>query len=152
MADTRPTKVGFFRATYLCILAAFSPARLMEAERQDDVVRAGFPKPAPPPTPRAIVLRNALWWSLVAVVSSVVAGTALGFLLKKALVQRPGSIPIVLQVVGAMLLLWGTLFVRGWDIQSYGGVMLTERVNRWLYRSLYCIGTALVVSSLALSW
>jgi hypothetical protein len=55
-----------------------------------------------------------------------------------------------LQIAGTCLLLWGTLFVRGWDIQSFGGVTLSERVNQWLYRSLYCTGTAALVSSL--SW
>lgn len=54
-----------------------------------------------------------------------------------------------LQIAGTCLLLWGTLFVRGWNIQTYGGVTLTERVNQWLYRTLYCVGTAVLVSSLA---
>lgn len=31
-----------------------------------------------------------------------------------------------------------------------GGVSLTERVNQWIYRTLYCIGTAILVGSLAL--
>ena len=48
-------------------------------------------------------------------------------------------------------MLWGTLFVRGWEIQTYSGVTLVERVNRWLYRALYCSGTALIVASLPLS-
>lgn len=55
-----------------------------------------------------------------------------------------------LQIVGATVLLWATLFVRGWDIQTFGGVTLTERVNRWIYRLLYCFGTAAFVASLAL--
>jgi hypothetical protein len=42
------------------------------------------------------------------------------------------------------------LFVRGWDIQTLGGVTLTERVNRWIYRLLYCLGTAAIVTSLTL--
>ena len=55
-----------------------------------------------------------------------------------------------LQIFGATVLLGATLFVRGWDIQSWGGVTLTERVNRWIYRFLYCLGTAVIVASLAL--
>jgi hypothetical protein len=54
-----------------------------------------------------------------------------------------------LQIVGAGLLLWGTLFVRGWEIQTYSGVVFTERVNQWLYRFLYCTGTSVIVYSLA---
>lgn len=57
----------------------------------------------------------------------------------------------VLQVMGTSLLLWGTLFVRGWEIQTYSGVSFTERVNQWLYRFLYCIGTAALLCSLALT-
>jgi hypothetical protein len=49
-----------------------------------------------------------------------------------------------------MLLLWGTLFVRGWDIQTIGGVTLVERVNHWIYRTLYCLGTAVFIFSLSL--
>ena len=52
-------------------------------------------------------------------------------------------------MTGAGLLLWGTLFVRGYDIQTYGGVTLTERVNQWVYRTMYCAGTALLVCSVA---
>ena len=60
----------------------------------------------------------------------------------------PGNVA-ALQVVGASLLLWATLFVRGFEIQTNAGVTLTERVNQWLYRFLYCVGTALIVYSLA---
>jgi len=38
--------------------------------------------------------------------------------------------------------------VRGWDIQTISGVSLTERVNRWIYLLLYCLGTVVVVASL----
>ena len=53
-----------------------------------------------------------------------------------------------LQIVGACFLLWGTLFVRGWEIETNCGVTFTERVNQWLYRFLYCVGTAVLVCSL----
>lgn len=48
----------------------------------------------------------------------------------------------------AALLLWGTLFVRGWDIQTYGGRTLLERANRTIYVLLYFLGTAAGVFSL----
>lgn len=48
----------------------------------------------------------------------------------------------------AALLLWGTLFVRGWDIQTFGGRTLLERANRTIYVLLYFIGTAAGVFSL----
>ena len=77
--------------------------------------------------------------------TAVLIGKALGMLG----VDPNGKTPFVLQVAAAILLLWGTLFVGGWDIQSWGGVTLTERVNRWLFRFMYCIGTAAVVVSLS---
>ena len=59
-----------------------------------------------------------------------------GYLSGKALgcVSSPTPTRLVpaLQIVGATVLLWATLFVRGWDIQTLGGVTLTERVNRWI--------------------
>ena len=61
----------------------------------------------------------------------------------------PHVVITAVQVLGAALLLWGTLFVRGWEIQSFAGVTLSERVNQWLYRFLYCAGTIVVVWSLA---
>jgi len=93
---------------------------------------------------------RALWESLVLVLCSIAAGYLAGKVLG---VMTHGVAPALagwLQIVGGAILLWATLFVRGWDIQSYGGVTLTERVNRWVYRSLYCVGTAVIVASLAL--
>jgi hypothetical protein len=63
--------------------------------------------------------------------------------------EQPGSSS--LQIAGALILLCGTLAVRGWDIQTHGGVTLTERVNQWLYRGAYCVGSALVIVALAWS-
>jgi len=48
----------------------------------------------------------------------------------------------------AAFLLWGTLFVRGWDIQTFGGTTLLERANRTIYVLLYFVGTAAGVFSL----
>jgi len=151
MADTRLTKVGFLRALYLCVFSIFYPQKLVEAERSDEEVRQNFSQPPPLPEPRALKLRRAFWVSLVLVLCSIVAGYSAGKIV--GAVSGPATSRLVggLQIVGATLLLWATLFVRGWDIQSIGGVTLTERVNQWIYRSLYCLGTAVVVASLALA-
>jgi len=150
MADTRLTKIGPFRALLLCAFAAFCPTRLVEAECADEEVRKRLPQPPPPEEPRAFKVMRGLWASLAWVLGSI----TLGYLSGKALgtVSGPGPTRLVvtLQVFGATILLWATLFVRGWDIQSWGGVTLTERVNRWIYRLLYCLGTAAIVASLAL--
>ena len=81
-------------------------------------------------------VRQGLFESLIWVIASGTIGYVFGIVLCK--------------VVGAMLLLWATLAVRGWQIQTFSGTTLTERVNQWIYRFLYCLGTALVV--LTLGW
>jgi hypothetical protein len=55
---------------------------------------------------------------------------------------------LILQLAAAGVLLWATLFLRGWDIQSIGGVTLTERVNQWWFRAAYWVGTAALAVSM----
>lgn len=150
MADTRLTKIPLFQAISLCFIAAFRPKVLAEAELADNEVRKGFPQPPPHEEPRAFKVTRALWGSLIWVIGSIALGYAIGKTLHSILQGPSGTLARVLQVLGAMLLLWGTLFVRGWDIQSWGGVTLSERVNRWIFRFLYCLGTAIIVTSLAI--
>lgn len=146
MADTRPTPASFTRRIKLCLSGAFAPSKL-EAEQALDAAleRVGPPGGVPPP----VRLFRAFWISLLSVVLSAGSGFCCG-LVVRSLGCVPSLLISVLQVLGAALLLWGTLFVRGWDIQTLGGVTLTERVNRWLYVVLYCAGTAIVAFSLAL--
>ena len=69
----------------------------------------------------------------------MLAGYALGQISTGIFGCATSNSVTALAVIGACLLLWGTLFVRGWEIQTYKGRSLTERVNQWLYRALYCI-------------
>jgi hypothetical protein len=151
MADTRLTKVNLVRATYLCLLAIFRPGKLVKEEQNDNEERKNFSQPPPPPEQRAFVVCRAFWCSLLLMIASVAIGYILGEVIDKLLGSVPKTVIRSLQITGAMLLLWGTLFVRGWEIQSYGGVTLSERVNKWIYRALYCIGTTIIVCSLVLS-
>jgi hypothetical protein len=151
MADTRLTHVSFLRALKLCAFGIFFPQKLVEAERTDEEVRKSFSQPPPNPAPRAKKLRGAFWVSLILVLCSALAGYAAGKIAVTATTISPSRVVGSLQIIGATLLLWATLFVRGWDIQTIGGVTLTERVNQWIYRFLYCLGTAVVVASLALA-
>ncbi len=150
MADTRLTKIGPVRALRLCAFGAFRPQELVDAERADEEERKRFSEPPLPDEPRAFKVRRVLWAALVWVLCSIAAGYLGGKLLGTVSGAATASLVRVLQVAGAMTLLWATLFVRGWEIQSWGGVTLTERVNRWIYRFLYCLGTAAIVASLAL--
>ena len=50
-----------------------------------------------------------------------------------------------LQVIGASFLLWGTLFIRGLEIQDVWFESLSPSAsNQWIYRTLYCVGTAVL--------
>lgn len=148
--DTWLTKIAALKALQLCVFAAFCPKRLVEAERADEDARKRFPQPPPPEELRAFKVRRAVLGSLLLVLGSIAAGYIGGRLV--GMVNGQATVIFVrsLQIFGATVLLWATLFVRGWDIQSFGGVTLTERVNRWIYRLLYCVGTTAIVAFLVL--
>lgn len=148
MASTRPTKISFLKAGYLCLLAVFVPKRFLAEENADNEKLKAIPQSEP--EERVHKLRRALLRAFQLVATSGAIGIATGQIAYHACGPASGNTIAALQVVGALILLWGTLAVRGWDIQTYGGITLTERVNQWIYRFLYCCGTAALV--LSLSW
>jgi hypothetical protein len=97
-----------------------------------------------------MVVFKAFWKSLTIVMLSALIGLIIGCICAH-LFSRPTSLTItVIQAMGALLLLWGTLFVRGWQLQTYSGNTEIERVNQFLYRTLYILGTAIYIFSV--SW
>jgi hypothetical protein len=146
VADTVPTKVTFRRAVRLCFLAVTFPSWLAKDDTADSQAGGASGKVARAP---AFVIRHAFWTSLSLVAGSIGIGYLAGRIASTLCGGPSSGVISALQVSGAGMLLWGTLFVRGWEIQTWSGGTLTERINQWLYRSLYCIGTAVVVSSLA---
>jgi uncharacterized membrane protein len=151
MADTRLTKISFCRKIYLCLLAVTFTEKFIKEEEADNKKRNNFPQPLPDREPRIFIIRHAFWYSLFLILIFGCIGYVIGFLCN-ALISRVSAVIIKsLQIFGALLLLWGTLFVRGWEIQTFCGVTLTERVNAWLYRSMYCLGTAIIVLSIKIS-
>ena len=132
---------------YLCLLGILAPRKLIAAEVADNEARKNFSGKSER-EPNALIVRRAFWSSLGFVLASSLVGAALGALLTHSTGCSTQPAILILQLLGAALLLWGTLFVRGWDIQTWSGVTLTERVNRWLYRTMYCMGTAIFVCSL----
>ena len=147
MADTRPTKLKFSKIIYLCCLAIINPKKLIKEEENDKEVRKNFP-PAGQKEHHIYVVRRAFWHSLGFIILSALLGGLAGLSLHYNFTQPGSHLIAFLQVLGACLLLWGTLFIRGWEIQTYCDVTLTERVNRWIYRILYCTGTSIIVCSL----
>ena len=149
MADTRPTPVGFFGAVRLCILLLLAPKRLIEAQDSDAKARNNYTERVEREH-SAHIVRRAFLYSLLLVLLSGAIGYGSGLALGSWQGCATTKFIAWLQIAGACLLLWGTLFVRGWEIETYCGVTFTERVNQWLYRFLYCVGTAILVCSL--SW
>jgi hypothetical protein len=143
------TKLGAWRAVRLCVLAIVAPKQFA-GENEKDAALLNPTFEGAQPEPGARVIFRAFWLSLLAVLGSVVVGYLVGQLSLAVVGCASSRVTTALVGVGAGVLLWGTLFVRGWQIQTYKGVSLVERVNQWLYRGLYCVGTGVVVWSI--SW
>lgn len=149
MADTRPTPIGFFGAIRLCFLLLFAPEKLIKAQEADAKARSNSSNNIEREEHSAYIVRRAFGYSLLLVLSFGAVGYMAGFVLGALYGCATAKLVVWLQIAGASLLLWGTLFVRGWEIETWSGVTFAERVNQWLYRFLYCIGTAVLVCSLA---
>ncbi|WP_202331110.1 hypothetical protein [Mesorhizobium sp. L-8-3] len=147
MALKQPTPVSFSEAIRLCFLALFSPASFDAIEQEN--MKALETQPDAVEPYRINAVRRALGGALLSGVSAALVGFAVGWL--AAFFFGPsGTAVTVFAVGGAAILLWATLATKGWEIQTYSNVTLTERVNRWIFRGLYWIGTALLV--VAASW
>lgn len=122
----------------------FFPSAFLDAENRNRAVanaRSGSRDIAE----RAALVRRAFWRSALLVATAFGAGAlGAGGVAAAGYGLLPGW-QLLLQAISAAVLLWGTAFVRGWDIQTYGGATLTERANRTLYLALYINGTALGV-------
>ena len=148
MADTRPTPITFLRACRLCVLLVIAPGKFDAIQEADQAARRNYIGSSSDRSSSELV-RNAFFTSLALVLLSAATGYGAALGMQAMARCATSNTILVAQVTSAGLLLWGTLFVRGWEIQTYSGVQLIERVNQWLYRSLYCVGTAVFVYSLA---
>ena len=146
MAQKVPTRVSFISAVGLCFLTVFWPRRMEKLEAEDSKKLAVA---SDDNETRVRKVHRAFWTSLALIVGFAAVGVTSGLLLKCYCGSAPRAGITALQITGAALLLWGTLFVRGFEIQTFSSVTLGERVNQWLYRMMYCIGTAVVICSLA---
>lgn len=143
--------VGFIRAIRLIFLLLIRPGRFAEEEAEDNArLNASSSYDPEHEEPRLVVVRRAFFYSLFLVLTAVTIGCILGLILGCVFGCTTAIYTGLLQGVGAGVVLWGVLFVRGWDIQSYVGHTLSEQVNRWIYRTLQFVGTAFVFC--ALTW
>jgi hypothetical protein len=140
-----PYKISPMRAV---VLLLFRPrAFVRESVRHDRSLRFDrHRRPQRAETTRRI--RVALGWGATLVVLSAAAGALAGLLLSYAFGPPRPMFIAGLQVAAGAILLWATLNYLGWEIQSYKGQNLGEKVNRWIFRGNYCLGTAVLVTSL----
>jgi hypothetical protein len=149
MAALKPTQASCFRAIKLCLLLLFRQDSFSkEQEADNNKLKEQEQQGTPTPPDRAELVRKAFFNSFWQVQCATAMGAVAGKALSASIYCATPQLISWLQVLGAALLLWGTLFVRGWEIQTFGGITLTERVNQWLYRFLYLGGTAAIVFSL----
>lgn len=142
MALKTPTPASPARILNLIWLALRFPAQF-EAEEEAD--SATLNSQATDDRSRVRQIRRALAESFLWCLSSVLLGLALGLIASKFLGTNV-RIATVAIIAGTCILLWATLALRGWEIQSYSGATLGERLNRWVFRALYAVGTSLIVA------
>lgn len=99
---------------------------------------------------RVTRIRRSLAMAFSLVVASLGLGWVSGVALARAVGPARPAVVAFLQLVAAGIILGATLAVLGSEIRSYTGQTLPEKVNRWLYRVLYVVGTYLLV--LSLTW
>lgn len=143
MATNIPTPAPLSRKLKLVWFAFTNPARFIEEEKADDKILNGQNERVE--TPRVYRVRNALWDGLIWCVGSLISGAVLGIVF--ATVFGPSlRMAVATVAIGTAVVLWATFSLQAWEIQSFGGVTLGERLNRWIFRSLYLIGTGLIVA------
>ncbi len=143
MASTTPTPASFSRKAKLLWWAIANPERFVSEESADsEVLNKQTDRDR---TPRIYKIRAALWEAFLWCAGSLLTGTVFGFG-AHVLVGAWLSVAVGTVVVGTLIVLWATLALQGWEIQSYGAVTLGERLNRRIFRLLYSLGTALMVA------
>ena len=97
-------------------------------------------------------IRSAIFGSVWSTGVAVILGLLTGYLIDRVAGKPSVAVLSSLQIVAAGIILVATLAFLGWEIQSFKGQTLPEKVNRWLFRTLYWLGTFLFVVSLGWSW
>jgi len=143
----------FFAPEWLKRKSTKHHAYLAELQRERDQARSQGTAPPEVPWPehQITLLRQAWLRSGLVVVSVVVAATCLGFTLGLVASSPSPSLNAALQFGGATALLWATLSAGGWRLRTWKGETIAEHINQWLFRSLYVLGTFLIVLSVVWS-
>lgn len=123
-------------------LLAQYPSRQLPPERVKDFENTA--------ADRTRKIRSAFGSAFGLTVTAVLLGYLAGWGITAFFGKPPSWLMSFLAITGAAVILIATLALLGWEIQSYKGVTLPEKVNRWLFRGQYWFGTFLFVLSLSL--
>ncbi len=149
MADSRPVPITTREKLHLIYLVIFHPhcaSSLQKVVEEWRRKRLDERRPGGSDlSDRARLLGKGLRQSLVAILSALFLGGVIWYVVNLIGWNVSHVVARGLQVVGSVLLLWGTLFVRGWEIQTISGQSVVELVNRWIFVAVYWLGTFIAV-------
>jgi hypothetical protein len=143
MALKEPKRLSPGATVRVCWLAIIAPDKFEEFERKFDLDLNDRPDDK---RRRLDFVRRGYWEAMIWMITALVIGGVIGIILRSLGGPAPFAAALI-AICGTAILLWATLSFQGWPIQSYSDTTLTERVNRWLYRFLYALGTCLLVSA-----
>lgn len=134
----------FFRIIYLTYLVFFDKDKFAkEEEKYNKQCSDNLDKPS-----GIYLIRQSLSCSFLLILISGEVGFCISQFIT-IFFGSPGKFYLTtIQVIGTLILLWATLAVRGWDIQTWSGATLIEHINKRIYQFLYCLGTVLFVVSI----
>lgn len=95
------------------------------------------------------VVRSSLFKAFLIVVAAIVGSLVSAWLLHICSVSKSPTVNAWLQYGGIGILLWATLGRAESAIQTFDGGTLPERVDLWLYRGLYVLGSYALALSVA---
>lgn len=92
---------------------------------------------------RLPIVRKAFLRAGVRVFCAALLGLALGWAMKGVFGALSPAMNSGIQMLGAALVLWATIWQLDADVQTMGGETLLERTHWWMFCSLYLLGTTL---------
>lgn len=143
--DFKPGPVSFSRKLF-CVAMTFAwPQRVARAAAVE-LKREGDQKTEAEMLRRLKLVRGSFAQSLLWIAATGLVGFGLGRALWHQFGENNVAV-LALATAGGLVLFGATMGVQGWDIQSFKGNTLPERINQWIFRSLTLLGTLLAVIS-----
>jgi len=136
--------IPFWKKGKIIFDAIARPSSFVEEEirHNDEVNRILLSRKVVSEPSKIYYVRSALFQAFWICLFSTLCGAGIGLVAAKAMTNTAVATGII--VVGTAILLWATLAVQGWSIQTMEGQTLTERVNQWIFRTLYAVGTLFI--------